>query len=230
MTKVFTQMSISLDGCYAGTRHDDPATWLDSQEAAAFFRVTRWVTEAMAWRERIGVAGGEASVASRLVQETFERAGAYVMGRRMADGGEVPWGEEPPFRAPVFVVTHRERETLRRRGGTSFTYVTEGIERAVELAREAAGERDVAIAGGGSVVRQALALGLVEDLELHVAPVLIGAAGMRLLDVELPLKQGIELALDEVIQTPGTLHLRYRVGRRERLELDDRGGALELSR
>lgn len=227
MTKVFSQMSISLDGCYAGTRHDDPATWLDSQEAAAFFRVTRWVTEAMAWRERIGVAGGERSLASRLVQETFDRAGAYVMGRRMADGGEVPWGEEPPFRAPVFVVTHRERETLHRRGGTSFTYVTDGIERAVALAREAAGEKDVAISGGGSLVRQALELGLVEELELHVAPVLIGA-GMRLLDVGLPLKEGIELALEDVIQTPGTLHLRYRVGSRERLELDDRGGALEL--
>lgn len=227
MTKVFSQMSISLDGCYAGTRHDDPATWLDSQEAAAFFRVTRWVTEAMAWRERIGVAGGERSLASRLVQETFDRAGAYVMGRRMADGGEVPWGEEPPFRAPVFVVTHRERETLHRRGGTSFTYVTDGIERAVALAREAAGEKDVAIAGGGSLVRQALELGLVEELELHVAPVLIGA-GMRLLDVGLPLKEGIELAVEDVIQTPGTLHLRYRVGSRERLELDDRGGALKL--
>jgi dihydrofolate reductase len=227
MTKVFTQMSISLDGCYAGTRHDDPATWLDSQEAAAFFRVTRWVTDAMAWRERIGVAGGETSLASRLIQRTFDRAGAYVMGRRMADAGEVPWGEEPPFRAPVFVVTHRERETLHRRGGTSFTYVTDGLERAVELAREAAGTRDVAIAGGGSLVRQALELGLVEELELHVAPVLIGA-GMRLLDVDLPLKEGIELALDEVIETPGTLHLRYRVGERERLELDDRGGALEV--
>ena len=228
MTKVFTQMSISLDGCYAGTRHDDPATWLESQEAAAFFRVTRWVTDTMAWRERLGVAGGERSLASRLIQETMDRAGAYVMGRRMADGGEVPWGEEPPFRAPVFVVTHRERETLHRRGGTSFTYVTDGIERAVELAREAAGERDVAIAGGGSLVRQALERGLVEELELHVAPVLIGA-GMRLLDVDLPLKEGIELALDEVIKTPDTLHLRYRVGKRERLELDDRGGALKVS-
>lgn len=228
MTKVFAQMSISLDGCYAGTRHDDPATWMDSQEAAVFFRVTRWAIDTMAWRERQDVGGGERSVDSRLIQESFDRAGAYVMGRRMADGGELPWGEEPPFRAPVFVVTHRERETLHRRGGTSFTYVTAGIERAVELAREAAGEKDVAIAGGGALVRQTLEGGLVDELELHVAPVLIGA-GMRLLDVELPVKEGLELALDEVIQSPEVLHLRYRVGKRERLVLDDRGGALELS-
>ena len=227
MSKVFAQMSISLDGCYAGTRHDDPATWMESQEAAAFFRVTRWMVDAMAWRERIGVEGGEQSVDSRLVEEGFDRAGAYVMGRRMADGGEVPWGEEPPFRAPVFVATHRERETLHRRGGTSFTYVTDGIERAVELAREAAGEKDVAIAGGGSLVRQALGAGLVDELDLHVAPVLIGA-GMRVLDVDLPVKEGLELTLDRVVESPDVLHLRYRVGARERLALDDRGGALDL--
>ena len=228
MTKVTAQMSISLDGCYAGPRHDDPATWMESREAAAFFRVTRWAAAAMAWRERQGLAGGEQSVNSRLIEETFDRAGAYVMGRRMADGGEVPWGEEPPFRAPVFVVTHRERETLHRRGGTSFTYVTDGIERAVELAREAAGEKDVQVAGGGSLVRQALEHGLVDELDLHVAPVLIGA-GMRLLDVDLPVKEGLELTLDEVIETPEMLHLRYRVGERERLVLDDRGGALDIS-
>jgi dihydrofolate reductase len=111
MSRVIAQMSISLDGCYAGRRHDDPATWMDSDEAAAFFRVTRWVVDTMGWRERQGVTGGEASVHSELIEETFASAGAYVMGRRMADGGEVPWGEEPPFRAPVFVVTHRQRRT-----------------------------------------------------------------------------------------------------------------------
>jgi dihydrofolate reductase len=228
MTQVTAQMSISLDGCYAGARHDgDPAAWMESQEAAAFFRVTRWVVDAAAWRERQGVEGGDRSVASRLIEESFERAGAYVMGRRMADGGEMAWGEEPPFRAPVFVVTHRERETLRRRGGTSFTYVTGGIERAVELAREAAGDKDVAIAGGGTVLRQALELGLVDELDLHVVPVLIGS-GMRLLDVDLPPKEGIGLTFERVVETPDALHLRYGVGGREQLLLDDRGGALEL--
>jgi dihydrofolate reductase len=226
MTKVTAQMSISLDGAYAGRRHDDPATWMDSEEALGFFRITRWITDTMAWRERQGVAGGEASVHSRIMEETFAAAGAYVMGRRMADGGEVPWGDDPPFRAPVFVVTHRERETLHRQGGTSFTYVTEGLEHAVERARAAAGDRDVAIAGGGTVVRQALELGLVDELELHVVPVVLGG-GMRLLDLALPARQGLELVPLRVVDTPEVLHARFRVAGRETLVLDDRGGALD---
>ncbi len=225
MTKVTAQMSISLDGCYAGRRHDDPTTWIASDEAAAFFRVTRWAVDAAAWRERQGVSGGEESVHSRLIRESFEAAGAYVMGRRMADGGEVPWGEEPPFHAPVFVVTHRRRETLQRRGGTSFTYVTDGVEAAVRRARAAAGGKDVAIAGGGSLLRQALELGLVDVLDLHVVPVVIGT-GMRLLDLDLPSRQGLELVRERVIDTPEVLHLRFRVAGREELVLDDRGGAL----
>ena len=225
MTKVTAQMSISLDGCYAGSRHDDPATWMDSEEAAGFFRVTRWAVDTMAWRDRQGITGGAASVHSDVLQESFAAAGAYVMGRRMADGGEVPWGDDPPFRAPVFVVTHRDRETLHRQGGTSFTYVTDGITRAIERAREAAGGKDVAIAGGGTLLRQALELGLVDELELHIVPVVLGR-GMRLLDLDLPEKVGVELEPLRVIDTPEVLHLRYRVAGREALLLDDRGGAL----
>ncbi len=225
MTKVTAQMSVSLDGCYAGTRHDDPATWMDSDEAAGFFRVTRWVTDAMAWRERQGLAGGAASVSSEIIEESFAAAGAYIMGRRMADGGEVPWGDEPPFRAPVFVVTHRERATLHRGGGTSFTYVTDGIESAIEQAKQVAGGKDVAIAGGGELVRQALELGLVDELELHIVPVVLGR-GMRLLDLGLPEKVGVELEPLRVVDAPGVLHVRYRVVGRRALVLDDRGGAL----
>src|SRR5262245_14473768 len=124
-----------------------------------FFRVTRWVIDAMAWRQRLGFAGGERGTNSDIIAETFEAAGAYVMGRRMADGGEVPWGEEPPFHAPVFVVTHRPRDVLERQGGTSFTFVTDGLQRAIELARDAAGGKDVAVAGGGELLRQVLAAG-----------------------------------------------------------------------
>src|SRR6476661_10012792 len=175
MTKVTAQMSISLDGYYAGPRSEtdphDMAAWLEGLEGPGFFRVTRWVIDAMAWRERQGFAGGERSVNSEIIEETFAAAGAYVMGRRMFDAGEVPWGEEPPFRAPVFVVTHRPRAVLERRGGTSFTFVTDGPERAVELAREAASSKDVAIAGGGELLRQVLRAGLLDQLELHIAPV-----------------------------------------------------------
>jgi dihydrofolate reductase len=224
MTKVTAQMSVSLDGFYAGPRHEGDGDWIQSAEAAAFYRVTRWAIDAMAWRERQGFAGGKQDTNSDIIRETFEAAGSYVMGRRMADGGEVPWGEEPPFRAPVFVVTHRPRPTLMRKGGTSFTYVTDGIASAVEQAKAAADGKNVAVAGGGSLVRQVLAAGLLDELELHVAPAVLGT-GLRLLDADLGLgdKEGIELTPTRVVHTPNVTHVRYSVNGRAPLVLDDRG-------
>jgi len=224
MTLVTAQMSVSLDGFYAGPAHTGPGSWLDSAEAAGFFRVTRWVIDAEAWRQRQGFAGGERSVESDLVAETFESAGAYVMGRRMADGGEIPWGDTPPFRAPVFVVTHRSRPKLVREGGTSFTYVTDGVAAAVERARAAAGGKNVAVAGGGTLIRQVIGLGLLDQLELHVVPVILGD-GMRLLDPDpvLGAKEGIELTPTRVVASPHVTHIRYTVEGRAALVLDDRG-------
>src|SRR4029077_1117253 len=126
--------------------------WIEGTEAAGFFRITRWVIDAMAWRDRQGFQGGEGGQNPDVIAETFDAAGAYVMGRRMADGGEVPWGDDPPFRAPVFVVTSRPRETLQRQGGTSFPYVTDGVASAVAQARAAANGRNVAVAGGGTLL------------------------------------------------------------------------------
>jgi dihydrofolate reductase len=228
MTKVTAQMSVSLDGYYAGPRTStdprDLAAFMEGPEGPGFFRVTRWVIDAMAWRERQGYAGGERSVNSQIIKETFAAAGAYVMGRRMFDGGEIPWGDEPPFRAPVFVVTHRRREILDRQGGTSFTFVTDGVQRAIERAKDAAGGQDVAIAGGGTLLRRVLAAGLLDELELHIAPVLLGD-GMRLFDASLGLDihEGIELTPIRVIETPAVTHIRYTIGPRAKLELDDRG-------
>jgi dihydrofolate reductase len=228
MTKVTAQMSVSLDGYYAGPRGStdphDMAAFMTGPEGPGFFRVTRWVIDALGWRERLGFAGGERSADSQLIEETFAAAGAYVMGRRMFDGGEIPWGDTPPFRAPVFVVTHRDRDVLPRQGGTSFTFVTGGIGRAVELARAAAGGKDVAVAGGGTLLRQVLAAGLLDELELHIAPVLLGD-GMRLFDASLGLDtgEGIELTPVRVIESPEVTHIRYTVGSRAKLELDDRG-------
>ncbi len=230
MTKVTAQMSVSLDGCYAGPRLEGPEDgWLESPEALGFFRVTRWATEAMSWRERQGFAGGVSDVNSDILAETFEAAGAYVMGRRMADGGEIPWGEEPPFRAPVFVVTSRPRETLVRKGGTSFTYVTDGVVSAVEQARAAAGGKNVAVAGGGTLLRQVIAAGLLDELELHIAPVVLGS-GMRFLDDALGLggKEGLELTPTRVVHTPEVTHIRYTVNGRAALVLDDRGSGAGL--
>src|SRR5437868_2566062 len=236
MTKVTAQMSVSLDGYYAGPRSEtdphDMAAFMEGPEGPGFFRVTRWVIDAMGWRERLGFAGGKRSVNSRIIEETFAAAGAYVMGRRMFDGGEIPWGDEPPFRTPVFVVTHRDREVLHRQGGTSFTFVTDGIERAVAMAREAAGGKDVAVAGGGTLLRQVLAAGLLHELELHIVPVLLGD-GMRLFgagsgagagdSLGLATYEGIELTPLRVVETQEVTHIRYAVGGRAKLELDDRG-------
>jgi dihydrofolate reductase len=228
MTRVTAQMCVSLDGCYTGPRDpqepNDMSRWLKGPEAPGFFRVTRWMTDAMGWRERQGFAGGERSVNSKIVEESFAAAGAYVMGRRMFDAGEVPWGDDPPFRAPVFVVTHRPREILERAGGTSFQFVTGGVKRAVELAREAAGGKDVDIAGGGSLVRQVLDEGLLEQLELHIAPVILGD-GQRIFDPGMSLGpgEGIELTRDRLIETDAVTHVRYIVNGRKRLHLDDRG-------
>jgi dihydrofolate reductase len=217
-------MSISLDGFYAGPKQDDVSDWMDGSEAAGFFRVTRWVLGAMSWRERLKLEGGEHDVNSEILQETFESAGAYVMGRRMADGGEVPWGDEPPFHAPVFVVTHRPRETLVRQGGTSFTYVTDGVASAVEQARAAAGGKDVAVAGGGTLLQQVIAAGLVDQLELHIAPVLLGD-GMRLFEpavLDLASGEAIELTPTRLVDTPEVTHVRYQVGGRSPLTGDER--------
>lgn len=232
-TKVTAQMSVSLDGFYTGRRDartpKDMSGWTKGTEAPGFFRVTRWAVDAMAWRERQGFAGGERSVDSAIVEEGFAAAGAYVMGRRMFDAGEVPWGEEPPFHAPVFVVTHRRRDVLERQGGTSFTFVTDGLERAIALAREAAGDRDVAVAGGGELVRQALAAGLLDQLELHIAPVLLGD-GQRLFGASLGLDadDGIELVPTRVVEAPAVTHVRYTVSGRSKLVLDDRGASGDL--
>jgi dihydrofolate reductase len=222
MSKVIAQLCISLDGFYAGPRDDEP-NWFNSTEAAGFFRITRWVTDSMAWRDRQQLEGGETNVNDEVIAESFARPGAYVMGRRMFDGGERPWGEEPPFRNPVFVVTHRERETVERLGGTSFTFVTDGLEAAIERARAAAGEKEVALAGGGSLVRDALAAGLLDELELHIVPVILGD-GQRLLDVDLGAREGIELVAERTIATPEVTHIRYRIAGRAPLVLDDRGG------
>jgi dihydrofolate reductase len=233
MTRVTAQMSVSLDGCYTGPRDarnpEDMSGWLQGPEAPGFFRVTRWAVDAAAWRERQGFAGGEQSIDSEIIEETFAAAGAYVMGRRMFDAGEFPWGAEPPFHAPVFVVTHRPRDVLERRGGTSFTFVTDGLERAVELARDAAGGRDVAVAGGGELLRQVLTAGLLDQLDLHIAPVLLGD-GQQLFGPGLGLgaDDGIELVPDRVVATPGVTHIRYTVTGPSKLVLDDRGAGGEL--
>ena len=192
MTQVVAQMSVSLDGFYAGPRDPrDPQgmdAWLQGPEAPGFFRVDAVGDRCDGLARRLGFEGGERSINSDIIEEYFAAAGAYVMGRRMFDGGEIPWGDTPPFRAPVFVVTHRPREVLERHGGTSFTFVTAGVERAIELPRDAAGGKEVSVAGGGTLLREVVQRGLLDQLELHIAPVLLGD-GQRLFDASLGLAE-----------------------------------------
>ena len=142
------------------------------------------------------------------MDEAFRNTGAFLMGRRMFDGGERPWGDDPPFHAPVFVVTHEARDDLVKDGGTTFLFVTSGVEDAVRQARAAAGEQDVSVTGGASIIQQLIEARLLDEVQVHVVPVLLGD-GRRLFD---GLVTGqVELECTRAIQSPSVTHLRYRV-------------------
>jgi dihydrofolate reductase len=213
MAKVTCQISVSLDGFVAG-----PNPSLEQPLGEGGEKLHEWAFATKSFREMHGLPGGEANADSDLVEEWLGGIGATVMGRRMFSGGRGPWesdpnadawwGDDPPFHHPVFVLTHHPRETVTKQGGTTFTFVTEGIEAALELARAAAGGQGVAVGGGASVVQQFLAAGLLDELELHVAPLLLGG-GVRLFDG--PDLTHVELACTRVIESPAVAHVRYRV-------------------
>jgi dihydrofolate reductase len=213
MSKLIVDISVSLDGYVAG-----PDQTLEEPLGRGGEQLHEWAIAAQAWRAAHGYEGGERSVNDEVIEELLGRTGATIMGRHMYSGGEGPWaedpkargwwGDEPPFHHPVFVLTHHEREPLAMEGGTTFTFVTDGIESALDQARAAAGEKDVLVAGGAAAARQYLAAGLVDELQLHIAPILLGS-GARLLDEV----TGIDLAIDRVVAGPGGTHVRYRVGR-----------------
>ena len=215
MPQVIFDISMSLDGFVAG-----PNQTLEDPLGVGGMELHEWAVAAAAWRERHGLEGGAANADSEVIAETLARQGAVVMGRRMFSGGAGPWeddpnaggwwGDDPPFGVPVFVLTHHARETLELKGGTSFTFVTDGIESGVAQARAAAGRKDVLVAGGGHVVQQALTAGLVDEFQLHVVPVFLGD-GVRLFDAlgsKLP-----KVEVTRVVESPAATHLRYRVVR-----------------
>jgi dihydrofolate reductase len=204
---IYAQTSISTDGFMTG-----PEPSVEDPLGSGGMQLHEWVFRLRAWRGPHGLEGGEEGPESAWVDEIAERTGAYVMGRRMFSSGSGPWaddpmangwwGEEPPFRAPVFVVTHHEREPLVL-GETTFYFVTDGVAAALDRAREAAGSRDVQIAGGGDVIRQVLELGELDELTLHTAPVALGGG------TSFPaFKRDDEVAR---IETPHALHVRYRL-------------------
>ncbi|MDT0310129.1 dihydrofolate reductase family protein [Streptomyces sp. DSM 44917] len=198
MGKVIVGLSVSLDGIAGGNGEED---FWPVHEA-----VLGWVFPLAGWRRAQGMEGGEDTLDSRIWTGDYARIGAQVVGRTMYDFGAEHWGENPPFHAPVFVHTRRGGERIEKLGGTSYTFVTEGIEAVVKRAREAAGEKDVLVAGGVRTARAALAAGLVDEVQLHVAPVVIGH-GLRLLD---GIGQ-VRLRATRAVQGENALHLGYDV-------------------
>jgi dihydrofolate reductase len=213
-TMLVAEISMSLDGFVAG-----PNQTLEQPLGEGGEKLHEWAFGLATFRERHGLEGGEDNADSALVQESLDATGAVVMGRRMFSGGAGPWeddpnadgwwGDDPPFRVPVFVLTHHPRDTEVKQGGTSFTFVTGGIESALDQARAAAGEQDVALAGGASAVQQYLKAGLLDELQIHLAPVLLGD-GVHLfgrLGID-----PIQLEATSVVASPSVTHLRFRTG------------------
>lgn len=213
MSKVRVHIAMSLDGYVAGPNESEENPLGEGGEA-----LHEWAFDLKAWREPHGREGGEVNASSAIVEEANADVGAEIMGRGKfgppggGPWGEDPWqgwwGEDPPFHKPVFVLTHHEREPLTLSDST-FVFVTDGIESALDQAREAAGEKDVFIGGGAETINQYLAAGVVDEIELHVVPILLGG-GKRMFE-----GVGPDLRLEQLraVEAPGVTHLSYRVVR-----------------
>ena len=217
MTKLFADITMSLDGFVAGP---DPS--LEDPLGKGGMALHEWAFRLKQWREPHGMEGGEEDVHGdgEVVAESLAKIGAVVMGRRMFSGGAGPWehdpnargwrGDDPPYHVPVFVLTSHAREPLEMQGDTTFTFVTDGIESALEQARSVAGGKDVLVAGGASAVQQYLNAGLLDELQIHVPPVLLGS-GTRLLEgVD---TGAIELRPTRVLSSSYVTHLKYEIVR-----------------
>ena len=210
MSKVRVHISVSADGYVAG-----PNQSIENPLGKGGESLHDWVVALRAWREPHGLKGGEVNASNAVVEESRANVGAEIMGRGKFGGGPGPWGEplwrgwwgeEPPFHMPVFVLTRHAREPLTL-ADTTFTFVTDGIDSALEQARAAADGKDVFIGGGASVINQYLAAGLVDELELSILPLVLGG-GARLFE-----GVGPDLQLEQIraVDAPGVTHLKYRV-------------------
>lgn len=207
MSTVFVNIGLSLDGYMApdGMTMGQPEykNW-----GAKWGAMMGWIFHQQYFREHVLQLGpgGETGPVNELVRNTVERIGANIMGKRMFDQGEIAWPEDAPFHTPVYVLTHEKREPWVRPGGTTFHFVNDGPERALALARESAGGRDIRISGGADVVQQYLNLGLVDELEIALAPVMFGGGRRLFENVQEPMSQ---FRIDRVLDTPAATHLRY---------------------
>jgi dihydrofolate reductase len=203
MGKVAADISMSLDGFIAGP-NDSPELGLGEGGE----RLHEWLFDLASWRERHGLSGGRSDRDAEILEEAFADVRAIVLGKRMFENAK-EWGDEPPFHVPVFVLTHEARELLVKEGGTTFTFVTDGVESALAQARAAAGDGDVSVAGGANTIQQFIRAGLLDEIQVHVVPVLLGG-GIRLFD---NLGPDIELERTRIVESPDVVHLRFRIGR-----------------
>lgn len=166
-----------------------------------------WILKQQYFRENLNFGpGGETGPVNDMLRNTMERSGANIMGKRMFEQGEVSWPEEAPFHSPVYVLTREKREPWARPGGTTFYFVNDGPVSALEKAREAAGGRDIRISGGADVIQQYLQMGVVDELEVALAPILFGGGRRLFENVNEPMPQ---FRIDTVLNTPDATHLRY---------------------
>ena len=191
MGKVTSNISMSLDGFITG-----PNVGVGNGMGDRGDRLHDWMFDA------------KTETDAAIVDEIFASTGVVLMGKRMFDVGFEPWGDPPPFGMPVFVVTHKAREPLPMQGGTTYTFVTDGIEAALELARAAAGDKNVGIWGGANIITQYLKAGLLDEMQIHLIPLLLGG-GVRLFDDLDP--DQIELRRTRSIETPSATHFRFEV-------------------
>ncbi len=204
MGKVAVDITTSLDGFIAG-----PNDGLELPLGENGERIHEWVYGLRAWREPHGLEGGETNRDSEIIEESLADRGAVIVGRRMFDNAQ-GWGDEPPFHVPVFVLTHEAREPETKEGGTTFTFVTDGVQSAFEQAKDAAGDKNILVAGGASTVQQFLRAGLVDEIQIHVTPLLLGG-GVKLLDGLSD--DEVKLESTRVVESPAVTHLQYRVVR-----------------
>jgi dihydrofolate reductase len=210
MSKFRCHISASADGFVAGPNQSEENPLGEGGES-----LHDWSVSLAAWREAHEKQGGDVNASTRIIEERHENVGASVMGRNMfgpIGGGDWDdqwtgwWGDDPPYHHDVFVITHHPRDPVTMLGGTTFHFVTDGIEQALEQAKAAAGGQDVLLWGGADVINQYLAAGLLDELEIHIAPVLLGG-GARLFDNV----GDVKLEQVRALEAPGVTHVKYRV-------------------
>jgi dihydrofolate reductase len=207
------QVAVSLDGYVAG-----PHQSLENPLGVGGEELHRWLFDLEVWRASQGEGGGEVTASTAVIEEAQANVGAVIMGRNMFGGGPGPWpedppwkgwwGDDPPYHVPTFVLTHHPREPQEMEGGTTFLFVTDGIGSAFEQAHQVAGDKDVLLGGGASVIQQYIAAGLIDEFWLHVAPILLGD-GERLLENV----GDLEVEQVRAVEAPGVTHIMYRVVR-----------------